>query len=108
MVNIIGIDNDNVVIDLDLKTITITSPNWSVHFGSNEQIEKDNLKNPDYNDISKTKLFMQVFSFFSQAENKDVPEYEFIKELISTGKFTLDECKNLINKSMQNGHIYER
>lgn len=59
-------------------------------------------------DISKLKLFMEVFNALSGRDKSDVAEEKLIDELIQTGRFTLDDAKNFLNKGMQNGQIYER
>lgn len=59
-------------------------------------------------EISKLKLFMEVFNALSGQDKNDVEEKSFIQELTQTGRFTDDDAKNFINKAMQNGQIYER
>lgn len=59
-------------------------------------------------EISKLKLFMEIFNALSGQDKNDVEEKSFIQELIQTGRFSEDDAKNFINKAMQNGQIYER
>src|SRR5574342_529445 len=59
-------------------------------------------------EISKLKLFMEVFNALSGQDKSDVEEKNFIQELAQTGRFSEDDAKNFINKAMQNGQIYER
>ncbi|HSF50192.1 MAG TPA: minichromosome maintenance protein MCM [Nitrososphaeraceae archaeon] len=59
-------------------------------------------------EISKLKLFMEVFNALSGQDKSDVEEKNFINELIQTGRFSEDDAKNFLNKAMQNGQIYER
>lgn len=59
-------------------------------------------------EISKLKLFMEVFNGLSGQDKNDVEEKNFINELIQTGRFSEDDAKSFLNKAMQNGQIYER
>ena len=59
-------------------------------------------------EISKLKLFMEVFNGLSGQDKNDVEEKNFINELIQTGRFSEDDAKNFLNKAMQYGQIYER
>ena len=59
-------------------------------------------------EISKLKLFMEVFHGLSGQDKNDVEEKNFINELIQTGRFSEEDAKNFLNKAMQNGQIYER
>ena len=59
-------------------------------------------------EISKLKLFMDIFTSLAGQDKNDVEEKNFIQELIQSGKFTEDDAKNYLNKAMQNGQIYER
>lgn len=59
-------------------------------------------------EISKLKLFMEVFNALSGQDKNDVEEKSFIQELTQTGRFTEDDAKTFINKAMSNGQIYER
>lgn len=59
-------------------------------------------------EISKLKLFMEVFNALSGQDKNDVEEKSFIQELTQTGRFTEDDAKTFINKAMANGQIYER
>jgi hypothetical protein len=66
-------------------------------FGSKPQIE-----------ISRLKLFADVFTALSGEDRDDVPEQSLINALFKTGRFTRDEISNYIKKECQNGSIYER
>lgn len=66
------------------------------------------LHGKPHSEISKLKLFMEVFNALSGADKNDVEEKNFINELIKTGKFSEEEAKTYIMKAMQNGQIYER
>lgn len=59
-------------------------------------------------EISKLKLFMEIFNALSGQDKSDVEEKHFINELTQTGRFSEDDAKNFLNKAMQNGQIYER
>jgi replicative DNA helicase Mcm len=59
-------------------------------------------------EISKLKVFMEVFNGLSGQDKNDVEERNFINELAKTGKFTEEEARTFIKKAMQNGQIYER
>ena len=59
-------------------------------------------------EISKLKLFMEIFNGLSGQDKNDVEEKNFINELIQTGRFSEEDAKNFLNKAMQNGQIYER
>ncbi len=59
-------------------------------------------------EISKLKLFMEVFNGLSGQDKNDVEEKNFINELIQTGRFSEDDAQNFLKKAMQNGQIYER
>jgi replicative DNA helicase Mcm len=66
------------------------------------------LHGKPHSEISKLKLFMEVFNALSGSDKNDVEEKNFINELIKTGKFSEEEAKTYIMKAMQNGQIYER
>lgn len=66
------------------------------------------LHGKPHSEISKLKLFMEVFNGISGQDKNDVEEKNFINELVKTGKFSEDEAKTYIKKAMQNGQIYER
>jgi replicative DNA helicase Mcm len=66
------------------------------------------LHGKPHSEISKLKLFMEIFSALSGQDKNDVEEKNFINELIKTGKFSEEEAKIYIKKAMQNGQIYER
>lgn len=66
------------------------------------------LHGKPHSEISKLKLFMEIFSELSGKDKEDIDEKNFIDELTKTGKYTEDEARNYIRKAMQNGQIYER
>ncbi|HEX9318964.1 MAG TPA: minichromosome maintenance protein MCM [Nitrososphaeraceae archaeon] len=66
------------------------------------------LHGKPHSEISKLKLFMEIFNALSGPDKNDVEEKNFINELIKTGKFSEEEGKIFIKKAMQNGQIYER
>lgn len=59
-------------------------------------------------EVSKLKIFMDVFNALSGQDKNDVEEKNFINELVQTGKFDEDDAKSFLRKAMQNGQIYER
>ena len=66
------------------------------------------LHGKPHSEVSKLKMFMEVFNALSGQDKNDVEEKNFINELMKSGKFTDDEAKAFIKKAMQNGQIYER
>jgi len=66
------------------------------------------LHGKPHSEISKLKLFMEIFNGISGQDKNDVEEKNFINELVKTGKFSEDEARTYIKKAMQNGQIYER
>lgn len=66
------------------------------------------LHGKPHSEISKLKLFMEVFNGISGQDKNEVEEKNFINELVKTGKFSEDEARTYIKKAMQNGQIYER
>jgi replicative DNA helicase Mcm len=66
------------------------------------------LHGKPHSEISKLKLFMEVFNGLSGQDKNDVEEKNFINELAKTDKFSEEEAKTFIKKAMQNGQIYER
>src|SRR6476469_9733702 len=66
------------------------------------------LHGKPHSEISKLKLFMEVFNGISGQDKNDVEEKNFINEIVKTGKFSEDEARTYIKKAMQNGQIYER
>ena len=61
-----------------------------------------------HSEVSKLKMFMEIFNALSGQDRNDVEEKNFVNELSRTGKFTEDEARTFIKKAMQNGQIYER
>lgn len=59
-------------------------------------------------EISKLKLFMEIFNALSGQDKNDVNIERFISELVSTGRFTEDDAKTFVRRSRENGEIYER
>lgn len=66
------------------------------------------LHGKPHSEVSKLKLFIEVFNALSGEDKNDVSERNFIDELIKTGKFSEDEAKTYLRKAMQNGQIFER
>ena len=66
------------------------------------------LHGKPFSEISKLKLFMEIFSSLSGEDKNDVEENTFIIELAKTGKFSESDAKSFIKKAMNDGQIYER
>lgn len=66
------------------------------------------LHGKPHSEVSKLKLFIEVFNALSGEDKNDVSERNFIDELIKTEKFSEDEAKTYLRKAMQNGQIFER
>jgi replicative DNA helicase Mcm len=66
------------------------------------------LHGKPFSEISRLKLFMEIFSSLSGEDKNDVEENTFIVELEKTGKFTESDAKSFIKKAMNDGQIYER
>ena len=66
------------------------------------------LHGKPHSEVSKLKVFMDVFHGLSGEDKNDVEEKNFVYELVKTGKFNEDEATVYIKKAMQNGQIYER
>jgi replicative DNA helicase Mcm len=58
-------------------------------------------------EMSKTRLFLDVFNALSGSEKKAVEEKVLISELAKSGKFTDEEAKVFISKMSKEGMIYE-
>lgn len=74
----------------------------------NESVNLGALHGNPQSEISKLKLFMDVFNALSGHDKKDVAEENLIFELRKTKKFTEKEVIDFMNKCIQNGQIYER
>lgn len=75
-----------------------------------KQVYEDTLK-PSLSphiEVSKLKIFIQVFEALSGTDKHDVGQLNLSDELIRTGKFTANEAAVYIRKAIQNGQIYER
>ena len=57
------------------------------------------LHGKPHSEISKLKLFMEVFNGISGQDKNDVEEKNFINELVKTGKFSEDEARTYIKKA---------
>lgn len=66
------------------------------------------LHGKPFSEISKLKLFMEIFSSISGEEKNDVEENVFITELVKSGKFSESDAKSHIKKALNDGQIYER
>ncbi|MGD9532336.1 MAG: minichromosome maintenance protein MCM [Candidatus Nitrosocosmicus sp.] len=65
------------------------------------------LHGKPFSEISKLKLFMEIFLSISGEEKNDVEENVFIGELVKTGKFNDSDARSYIKKAMNDGQIYE-
>lgn len=59
-------------------------------------------------EVSKQKLFMEVFNGLSGTDNSEVEEKNLVAELAKTGRFSEEEARAQINKFSREGRIYER
>lgn len=66
------------------------------------------LTSKPQSEISRLKLFSDVFRDLSGEDRNDVPKLVLVDALFKTGRFTMDEIKNYIEKAERNGEIYER
>jgi hypothetical protein len=72
------------------------------------EIDLGVLHGKPHSEISRLKLFMEVFNGLSGIDRNDVEEQYLINELVKTGKFLKEETQDYIKKAMGNGQIYER
>lgn len=66
------------------------------------------LHGKPHTEVSKLKVFMDVFNGLTGEDKNDVEERYLVYELVKTGKFTEDEAMSYIRKANQNGQIYDR
>ncbi|AIF84777.1 replicative DNA helicase Mcm [Candidatus Nitrososphaera evergladensis SR1] len=59
-------------------------------------------------EVSKQKLFMEVFNGLSGPDNNEVEDKNLVAELVKTGRFTDEEARSQISKFNREGRIYER
>jgi replicative DNA helicase Mcm len=60
-------------------------------------------------EVSKSKVFMDIFKGLAGSDNNDVEEKSLISELVKSGKFSDDnDAKKYIEKANREGQIYER
>lgn len=59
-------------------------------------------------EVSKQKLFMEVFNGLSGTDNSEVEEKNLVAELAKTGRFSEEEARVQITKFSREGRIYER
>lgn len=59
-------------------------------------------------EVSKQKLFMEVFNGISGPDNSEVEDKNLVAELVKTGRFTDEEARSQISKFNREGRIYER
>lgn len=59
-------------------------------------------------EVSKQKLFMEVFNGLAGTDNSEVEEKNLLAELAKTGRFTEEEARVQINRFSREGRIYER
>src|SRR6476660_5149540 len=72
------------------------------------KVDLEVLHGKPHSEVSKLKIFIEIFNALSGQDRNEVSERNFIEELIRTTKFTEDEARTYIKKAMQNGQIYER
>jgi replicative DNA helicase Mcm len=58
-------------------------------------------------EVSKQKLFMEVFNGLSGSDNNPVEDKNLVAELTKTGRFSEEEARTQINKFSREGRIYE-
>jgi replicative DNA helicase Mcm len=58
-------------------------------------------------EVSKQKLFMEVFNGLSGGDNNPVEDKNLVAELVKTGRFSEEEARTQINKFSREGRIYE-
>ena len=58
-------------------------------------------------EVSKQKLFMEVFNGLSGNDNNPVEDKNLVSELTKTGRFSEEEARTQINKFSREGRIYE-
>ena len=61
-----------------------------------------------YSEVSKLKLFIEIFNALAGDDRNDVNQDIFITELLNTGKFTENEITIYIAKAKLNGQIFVR
>lgn len=71
-------------------------------------IELGELHGKPNSEVTKLKLFIEIFNVLAGEDKNDVSERNFIEELLNTRKFSEDETKTYLRKAMQNGLIFER
>jgi replicative DNA helicase Mcm len=59
-------------------------------------------------EVSKQKLFMEIFSALADGTNNEVEEAVLIAELVKTGRFDDTEARSQITKFNREGRIYQR
>lgn len=59
-------------------------------------------------EVSKQKLFMEVFNGLAGPDNNEVEDKNLVAELVKTGRFTDEEARVQISKFNREGRIYER
>lgn len=92
---------------LENHTIEVVSSGVD-EINDNDSIDLGVLHDKPQSEISKLKLFMEVFNYLSGRDKSDVEVTNFIHELISTERFTDKDAWAFIQKALQNGQIYER
>jgi hypothetical protein len=74
-----------------------------------ETFEKGFISNtPKQSEISKMKLFMEVFAGLSGQEHNDVKKDMLFTELRNTGRFSIDDLEKYLKMALGHGLIYER
>jgi hypothetical protein len=69
---------------------------------------KSSLRTLPHSEVSKLKLFIEIFNAISGDDLKDVKQENFVGELLVTDKFTKEEIELYIKKAIENGQLYER
>jgi DNA replicative helicase MCM subunit Mcm2 (Cdc46/Mcm family) len=60
-------------------------------------------------EVSKSKMFMDVFKGLSGSDNNDVEEKTLLEDLLKTGKFTDEgDARKYFERAKREGQIYER
>lgn len=100
-------------VDLDflmelLKNASISSKGQFLYNLKPREEDLGVLAGRPQSEISKLKLFMEVFNGLSGQDKNDVLKDDFFDELVATGRFTLDQCNEMLEKAERNGQIYQR
>lgn len=61
-----------------------------------------------HSEVTRLKMFMEIFNALSGQDRNDIEEKNFINELVKTGRFSEVAAREFIHKAMLNGQIYEK